>query len=66
MEDRIGDLFVLGDKDVIFGEFEAIEVPVKVRTHGSRHESAVPIVAYGNKMSGGYQRNLDLVCRMEI
>ncbi|HID96557.1 MAG TPA: PglZ domain-containing protein [Candidatus Latescibacteria bacterium] len=66
MADRIGDLFVLGDKDVVFGNFEAIEVPVKVRTHGSRHESVVPIITYGSKMKGDYQRNLDLVARLEI
>ena len=66
MENRIGDLFVLGDKDVVFGEFDTVEVPVKVRSHGSRHESAVPIIAYGNKMTGDYQKNLDLVCRMEL
>ena len=66
MENRIGDLFVLGDKDVVFGEFDTVEVPVKVRSHESRHESAVPIIAYGNKMTGDYQKNLDLVCRMEL
>ena len=41
-------------------------VTVKVRSHGLRHESAVSIIVYGNKMTGGYQRNLDLVCRLEI
>jgi len=66
MEDRIGDLFVLGDKDTVFGEFEAVEVPVKVRSHGSCHESAVPIIAYGGRIRARYRRNLDLVAHLGI
>jgi len=66
MEDHIGDVFVLGDKDTVFGEFENVVVSVNVRSHGSRHESAVPIVAYGGKSGVGYQRNLDLVARLGI
>ncbi len=66
MEDRIGDLFVLGDKETVFGEFEAVEVPVRVRSHGSCHESAVPIIAYGSKTRVSYRRNLDIVARLGI
>ena len=66
MEDRIGDVFVLGDKDTVFGEFEDVVVAVNVRSHGSRHESAVPIVAYGGKSGVRYQRNFDVVARMGI
>lgn len=66
MPDRIGDIFVLGDKDTVFGDFESPEVPVGVRSHGSRHESAVPIIAF--RVSGPitYGRNLDIVRTLDI
>ena len=60
MEDRIGDIFVLGNSDTVFGEFDAIQAPVQVRSHGSRHESAVPILTYGRRMDGTYQRNFHI------
>jgi len=66
MADRIGDLFVLGDRDTVFGTFEALEVPVEVRSHGSQYESAIPIVAYGGKESIGCRRNLDVVAQLGI
>ncbi len=44
--DRIGDLFVLGSPGVVFGSFAALRAPVDVRSHGSRHESVVPIYGY--------------------
>jgi len=65
-KDRIGDPFVLGDKDTIFGSFDTIEVSVKIRSHGSRYESAVPIIAYGSKTRVNYQRNFDIVAQMGI
>jgi phosphonoacetate hydrolase len=48
MASRIGDLVVLGDKDTVFGELEAEseELPATFRTHGSLHESDVPLVIY--------------------
>jgi phosphonoacetate hydrolase len=64
MESRIGDLFVLGDKDTVFGEFATTQVPVQVRSHGSRHESAVPILAYGSQMEGIYQRNFHIAAHL--
>ncbi len=66
MEDRIGDLFVLGDGKTVFGEFESNMVAVNVRSHGSRHEGAVPILAYGRYARGGYHRNFDLVARLGL
>ena len=64
MEERIGDIFVLGDKDTVFGDFESPRVPVKVRSHGSLYERAVPIIAYGDETKGNYQRNLDIVAQI--
>lgn len=45
MPERIGDLVVFGDADTVFGEFTETPVEVRVRTHGSRHESMVPLLA---------------------
>jgi phosphonoacetate hydrolase len=66
MPDRIGDIFVLGDKDTVFGDFESSEVPVGVRSHGSRHESAVPIIAFRAPGPITYGRNLDIVRTLDI
>jgi len=47
--DRIGDVVVTGDPDTVFGPMETAyeELPATYRNHGSRHELAVPLVAYG-------------------
>ena len=45
---RMGDLFVLADKDTVFGSLpEAVE-EVRIRSHGSRHEMEIPIYAFGS------------------
>jgi phosphonoacetate hydrolase len=48
MPERIGELIVLGDKDTVFGdidtEFEAL--PPTLRTHGSLHETEIPMIIY--------------------
>ena len=48
MPDRIGELIVLGDKDTVFGDletdFEAL--PPTLRTHGSLHETEIPMIIY--------------------
>jgi len=66
MADRIGDLFVLGDQQTVFGQFETVEVPVAVRSHGSLHESAVPIIMYGSRTEHTYHRNFDIVGQLGI
>ena len=70
MADRIGDLFVLADADTVFGEFPGaarrIRVPVDVRSHGSRHESAVPVLAYGGDPSVALRRNYDIVAGLQL
>ena len=59
--ERIGDLFVLGEPGVVFGEFGVPEAPVDVRSHGSRHESVVPIYGYNAGIAwDGVRRNLDV------
>lgn len=59
--DRIGDIFVLADKDTVFGELEVASEPVNVRSHGSRHESYVPIIGYNSPWSASdFEYNLDV------
>ena len=46
MPERIGELVVLGDKETVFGETEVEleELPPGFRTHGSLHETVIPLV----------------------
>ncbi len=48
MASRIGDLVVLGDRDTVFGELdsESEALPDDYRTHGSLHETEVPLVIF--------------------
>jgi phosphonoacetate hydrolase len=62
---RIGDLFVLATKDTAFGRLEKPREPARVRTHGSLHESQVPLITYGRKVNmTDYRYNLDLTRRL--
>jgi len=43
--DRIGDLFVVGNKDAVFGSVDkGLYADVNVRSHGSLHERDVPLI----------------------
>lgn len=65
--DRIGDLFLLARKDCVFGNLVEASVPVKVRTHGSRHEAQVPLVIHGRKViADHYSYNLDLTRHLDL
>lgn len=66
MADRIGDLLALGGRDTVFGSFDKAEMGVQVRSHGSRYEGEVPIIAFGSKSSTPYRKNYDIVARMEL
>lgn len=44
---RIGHLFVLADRDTVFGALPNSRETVKIRSHGSLHERAIPILGYG-------------------
>jgi phosphonoacetate hydrolase len=46
--ERIGDIFLLADRRTVFGELNGTEIPVKIRSHGSRHESEAPIIGYNS------------------
>ena len=60
--DRIGDIFLLGERDVVFGDLGGvIRDEVDIRSHGSRHEATVPIICYGRNVDASlYQRSIDL------
>lgn len=65
--DRIGDIFLLAKKDYVFGELEKSREPVKVRSHGSRHESRIPLLVYGAKPEmSSYSYNLDLTRKLVL
>jgi phosphonoacetate hydrolase len=66
MEERIGDALVLGDKDTVFGTFEKREIQVHVRSHGSLHESTVPIIVYGSRAKRTYGRNMDITASIQL
>jgi len=58
---RIGDLFILGDRETVFGEVNNLVQEVNIRSHGSRYESAVPIIGYPRKANiPDYKMNIDL------
>ena len=59
--DRIGDILVLADRDTVFGELPETEMPVAIRSHGSRHESDVPIIGYNSRWSANdFRYNVDV------
>jgi hypothetical protein len=59
--DRIGDIFLLGQQQVTFGNVEKTRQQVSLRSHGSRHEQRVPILCYGRRINPQqYQMNLDV------
>lgn len=60
--DRIGDIFVLGESHVVFGDLGGpIQDEVNIRSHGSRHEATVPIICYGRNADADlYRRSIDL------
>lgn len=65
--ERIGDIFVLASKHVALGSLPALREPAKVRSHGSRHEAAVPLVVFGRKADmSRYQYNVDLTRKLDL
>jgi phosphonoacetate hydrolase len=67
MPERIGELVVTGDRDTVFGELtaECEMLEEGYRSHGSLHESDVPLFVYNVDGPvpdiGAFRRNADLV-----
>lgn len=60
-ESRIGDIFLLGERHVVFGDLDRTEDEVAIRSHGSRYETTVPILCYGRNVDiGSYRLSIDL------
>ncbi len=46
---------------MVFGSIERVREEVDIRSHGSRHETRVPIICYGRQVDPSrYTRNIDL------
>jgi phosphonoacetate hydrolase len=66
MPERIGELAVFGDAATVFGELEGPmeELEPSYRSHGSLHESDIPLVIYNSSVklppSDAFTANLDL------
>jgi phosphonoacetate hydrolase len=58
--ERIGDLLVFARKDALLGELAEVEAEIQLRSHGSRHESRVPIIGTTTLGYGPYQYNLEV------
>lgn len=58
----IGDFVLFATKEVAFGELEQEELDVQVRTHGSKFEQDVPLIALNARRSPeDYHYNRDIV-----
>lgn len=66
MPERIGDLVVIGDRDTVFGDLDSSseELEPTYRSHGSLHESRVPLIIHNAAMklpaSESFTANLDI------
>ena len=59
--ERIGDIVVMGEKDAVFGDATEVEMPPNLRTHGSTHESSVPLIGYNGDFTGfSFEENRDM------
>jgi phosphonoacetate hydrolase len=67
MPERIGDLFVLGTPEVVFGDIEGEEQGIDIRSHGSHHEAAIPIIgSVARAPAHEYRHNLDIVRHLQL
>ena len=65
MPERIGDILVLADAATVFGDPAEVTMPQGLRSHGSAHETTVPIIGCGPGLDGGllsgrFGRNMDV------
>ena len=44
--ERIGQIIITGNKETVFGDSSQVQLPKGLRSHGSQHERAVPIIGY--------------------
>ncbi len=59
--DRIGDVVVAGDPVTVFGNPAEVSMPDRLRSHGSTHETDVPIIGYNGCFDGfSFAENRDV------
>ena len=59
--ERLGDIVVTGEKDVVFGDPTEVEMPPGLRSHASVHEQSIPLIGYNGDFKGfSFQENRDL------
>ena len=59
--DRIGDVVVTGEEDVVFGDSSEVSLPPRLRSHASKHEQRVPLLGYNGDFDGfEFEENRDL------
>ena len=58
---RIGDIVVNGEVDVVFGDPTEVQMPPHLRSHGSTHETEVPLLGYNGDFAGfAFEENRDI------
>ncbi len=64
MQERVGDIFVLADPSTVFGDPSEVAMPAGLRSHGSAHETTVPIFGCGpgldTSTAARFRQNLDV------
>ena len=59
--DRIGDIVVTGEKDVVFGSPSEVQLPPNLRSHGSIHELRIPLFGYNVEHAEfSFEANVDV------
>ena len=65
MPERLGDILVLADAATVFGDPSEVTMPPGLRSHGSAHETTVPIIGCGPGLDNDtgparFHENLDV------
>ena len=59
--ERIGDILVIGEQDVVFGDPSEVDMPANLRSHGSIHELNIPLIGYNSDFNGfSFDENRDV------
>ena len=65
MPERMGDILALADSATVFGDPAEVAIPPDLRSHGSAHETTVPIIGCGPGLNDDtgparFRENLDV------
>ena len=59
--ERIGDIVVTGEPDVVFGDPASVDMPARLRSHASTHERTIPLIGYNGDFDGfSFEENRDI------